>query len=73
MGMIIKHIKRWNVWRKHNTNGFAHKILVLFGIIKSPTFYCTMTNEEAKAFYDCFMEELKALPEAYNPESEDKE
>lgn len=59
MGRLIKHIKRWNVWRKHNKNSIAHKILVLFGIIKSPTFFYTWTAEEAKAFYDGFIEGLK--------------
>lgn len=59
MGMMIKHIKRWNVWRKFNKNSIFHKILVLFGVIKSPSFYCTMTKEEAKAIYDRFMEALK--------------
>lgn len=59
MGIILKHIKRWNVWRKYNKNGIAHKILVLFGIIKSPTFFYTWTAEEAQAFYDGFMKGLK--------------
>ncbi len=59
MGRLIKHIKRWNVWRKHNNNGVAHKILVLFGIIGSPTLNCTWTKDECKAFYDGFMEGLK--------------
>lgn len=59
MGRLIKHIKRWNVWRKYNKNGIAHKILVLFGVIKSPTFFYTWTPEEVKAFYDGFMEGLK--------------
>ena len=59
MRKILKHIERWNVWRKYNNNSIAHKILVLFGIIKSPTFYCAMTKEEAKALYDGFMEGLK--------------
>ena len=59
MERLIKHIKRWKVWRKHNKNGIVHKILVLFGIIKSPTFLHTWTAEEAKAFYDVFMEGLK--------------
>lgn len=57
--MIIKHIKRWNVWRKHNKNSIAHKILVLFGIIKSPTLNLTWTKDECKAFHDGFMEGLK--------------
>ena len=34
---LIKHIKRWNRWRKYNTNSKLHKLLVLLGIIKSPT------------------------------------
>lgn len=59
MEMIVKHIKRWNVWRKHNNNGILHKVLVLFGIIKSPTFFHTWTKDECKAFYDGFMEGLK--------------
>jgi hypothetical protein len=59
MGRLIEHIKRWNVWRKYNKNGITHKILVLFGIIKSPTFFNAWTSEEAKAFYDGFMKGLK--------------
>lgn len=35
--MIVKHIQRWNVWRKNCLNGLIHKGLVLFGIAKSPT------------------------------------
>lgn len=45
MRMIIKHIKRWTVWRKYNKSDVVHKILVLFGVIKSPTFYCVMAKE----------------------------
>ena len=60
MERLIKHIKRWNVWRKHNKNSIAHKILVLFGIIKSPTLNHMWTKDEGKAFYDGFMEGLKS-------------
>lgn len=59
MARLIEHIKRWNVWRKYNRNGITHKILVLFGIIRSPTFLCTWTAEEAQAFYDGFMAGFK--------------
>lgn len=59
MERIIKHFKRWNVWRKYNKNGIWHKILVLFGVIKSPTFNHMWTKDECKAFYDGFMEALK--------------
>ena len=35
---MIKHIRRWNIWRKGCLNGPVHKVLVLFGLRKSPTF-----------------------------------
>lgn len=35
---LIKHIKRWNLWRKHSMDSVIHKLLVLFKIIDSPTF-----------------------------------
>jgi len=59
MAKLIEHIKRWNVWRKYNKNGIVHKILVLFGIIYSPTFFYTWTADEAQAFYDGFMAGFK--------------
>ena len=36
---MIKHIKRWNKWRKYNGNPPFHKILVLLGLVKSPSYY----------------------------------
>lgn len=33
-----ERFKDWNKWRKDNLNGKLHQLLVLFGIIKSPTF-----------------------------------
>ena len=58
----IKHIKRWNEWRKHNGNSSLHKLLVLLGIVKSPTFSHTFTKEECeeieKAFEKGFKEGL---------------
>lgn len=41
---LIKHIKLWNRWRKSCMNGLGHKIMVLFGLRKSPTF------DQIKAF-----------------------
>lgn len=46
MKAIINHITRWNVWRKRNVNSIFYKILVLFGIIKSPTLAFTLTSRE---------------------------
>lgn len=42
---LIRHIKRWNKWRKHCRNGWLHKILVLFGWY-SPTFIFVLTDDE---------------------------
>lgn len=46
MKKLIRHIKNWNIWRKHNANGRIHHILVLLGIIKSPTMLHTFLPEE---------------------------
>lgn len=35
---MIKHIKHWTVWRRYTTNGPLYRILVLFGLVKSPSF-----------------------------------
>ena len=43
---MFKHLKVWNSWRKKNMNGSLYHILVLFGIVKSPTF------EVEKIFFD---------------------
>lgn len=64
MRRLIKHTRRWNVWRKCNINGPIHKLLVLLGFIKSPTFVLTLTNDElsevVKGFTDALsMEERK--------------
>lgn len=54
---IIRHIKRWNKWRKRCRNGKFHKFLVLIGVIHSPTFLRILTDEEEKAYY----EEIKKI------------
>ena len=59
MKKIIKHFKRWNVWRKGCLNSRTHKFLVLIGFIKSPTMAFIMTSEERKDFYDSFMNAIK--------------
>lgn len=43
---LIKHIRRWNHWRKHNLNSPLYHILVLFGIVKSPTMCLVLLPEE---------------------------
>lgn len=46
MKKIIKHIKRWNKWRKRCVNNKFHKLLVLLGVVQSPTFAFILTDEE---------------------------
>lgn len=48
---VIKHIRIWDRWRKHCLNGKFYKILVLFGILRSPTFRVCALEEEWKNMY----------------------
>ena len=57
---LIQHIKRWNKWRKHNCNGRFHKLLVLLGMRKSPTFILTLTDEE-EAYYMSYVLHLEEV------------
>lgn len=43
---LIKHVRRWNRWRKYNLNSPFYHILVLFGIVKSPTYHLVILPEE---------------------------
>lgn len=38
---MIKHILRWNKWRKGCLNGPFHKLLVLLGLRFSSTYHLT--------------------------------
>ena len=61
---IKRHIKKWNEWRKHNTNGKLHKFLVLIGLVHSLTFSIQLTREDidriGKAINEGIKEGLKA-------------
>lgn len=46
MKKIIKHFRRWNIWRKRSCNGKLYKILVLLGVTKSPTMTTVLLPEE---------------------------
>ena len=48
---MVKELKRWNKWRKHNLNSKQYQLLVLFGFIHSPTLDCTLTDEEEEAYH----------------------
>ncbi len=56
---MMKHIKKWNEWRRYNCNSFIYKLFVLLGIVKSPTFECFHTQDEWKEFAEGFEEGLK--------------
>ena len=54
MRKAIKHVKLWNRWRKNIVASWISKILVLFGVIHSPSLYMMcgfgeITQEEIKA------------------------
>lgn len=50
---FIRHIKRWNKWRKRNLNGRLHKFMtLLFGSKYSPTFAATLTDEDENELHD---------------------
>ena len=42
----MKHIEHWNIWRQDNTKGPLHHILVLFGVVHSPTLCLYYTESE---------------------------
>ena len=43
---LRRHFPRWNKWRKYSQNSWFYKLLVLFGIVKSPTFAFVLTDKE---------------------------
>lgn len=48
---MIRHLKRWNKWRRYDHQHNAwQKLLVLFGIRESVTFALTMTDEEIELY-----------------------
>lgn len=69
LNKIIKHIKRWNRWRKNNLNSPIHKLLVLFKVIESPSMKWVRTKEEEDAFDEGFK---KGLEEFVELESEEE-
>lgn len=56
---LIKHIKRWNEWRKGCLNNPVHKLLVLFKVIESPTFNHFWSEDDAKEFREGFLQGLR--------------
>ena len=60
MKKIKDHVNRWNKWRKCNANSWVHKIMVLLGLRKSPTFMFVLTDEEEQEIHNAF---LKAIEE----------
>lgn len=46
MKNLIRHIRRWNKWRKCSMNTNMDKLLVLLNITSSPTFEVTYLENE---------------------------
>lgn len=49
---FLIHIERWNKWRKHSMMSQKYKLLVLVGLVHSPTFVITLTDMELKSITD---------------------
>lgn len=59
MKAIIKHIRRWKLWRKYNCNGRIYQLCVLVGLAVSPTFYATYLPEEMAEMFSWLDAERK--------------
>lgn len=68
MKKIIKHIQRWNIWRKNNLNGPLYKFLVLIGAMKSPTMPLTWTPDEIKELEEAFVKGFEEGLNSVQPE-----
>lgn len=55
---IIKHIRRWNLWKKYCRNPPTYKLLVLLGLDKSATLALTLLPEEQDEFAHNILEGL---------------
>lgn len=55
---ITKHFRRWNIWRKQNRNSVFHKLLVLVGFIRSPSFQRVLLPEEKEEISRKFAETI---------------
>lgn len=56
---MIKHIQKWNEWRKNNLNSPFHKILVLLKLHNSPTFEAFLTQKQMSKIIEAFEKGLK--------------
>lgn len=55
---MVKHIRRWNIWRKGCLNSKWHKLLVLLGLRQSPTMVWTLLPEERNTMNDMYRRAL---------------
>lgn len=65
MNKLKRHIKRWNSWRKRNGNGRLHHILVLLGLVHSPTFELFLLPDELPNYKNMFYGKEMYSQEAY--------
>lgn len=60
MNKKIVHFRRWNIWRKRSLDSKMHKLLVLFGIIKSPSMCFVLLPEEKEEIIKTIYKSLYA-------------
>lgn len=56
MKKLRNHIRRWNIWRKRCGNSKFYKLIVLLGIVKSPTMTLTLMPEDLDMIQQGFIE-----------------
>lgn len=55
---LINHIRMWNNWRKRSLNGPVYKVLVLFGLVHSPTFELERLFKDREEDYETMVKAL---------------
>lgn len=65
MSRLISHCKKWNCWRKYNDNTGFHKLLVLFKIVKSPTFDITVDGKILVANFNASVAGVNLAKKSY--------
>lgn len=67
---MIRHIRRWNIWRKHCLNCGFYKFLVLIGAVVSPTLELTLLPDEQenidRVIRNYTNNDIKVTNELYN-------
>lgn len=57
---MIKHFRRWNIWRRNCTNNWIYKMFVLLRFVESPTMAFVVLPEEWEEIGERIKSEMQA-------------